>query len=92
MMLKKFTITSFNESIQKNETTDILINPAHIVSMKPIKMTANDQRIIEVFWVRLSNGKKYKATRIPAQYHELLNEELPAIKYAEDSSSENHLQ
>lgn len=93
MNLQKFTITNFNESMQKHESTDILLNPNHIVSMKPIKMTTNDQRVIEVFWIRLSNGKKYKATRIPAAFHDLLNQELPALKFAnEENSFENHIQ
>ena len=64
MNFRKFTIISHNEAQQKDEIVDILLNTNHIVSIKPIKMSTNDQQVIEGFWIRLSNGKKYKAIQM----------------------------
>ncbi|MBD67085.1 MAG: hypothetical protein CME62_17925 [Halobacteriovoraceae bacterium] len=79
MNLKKFTILTRNESIQADEKANILINLEHIVSIKPIKMTTERRDVIDGYWIRLSNGKKYRAIQIPEFIQDKFNEELPAI-------------
>ena len=83
MDLQKFTILNINESHQIQEEVDILINTTHIISLKPIKMTTSDMRVVDGFWIRLSNGKKYKAIRVPSFIKEALNEKLPSASYPE---------
>jgi len=83
MNLQKFTILNVNESRQVQEEVDILINTSHIVSLKPIKMTTAEMRVVDGFWIRLSNGKKYKAIRVPEFVKMALNEALPSAQYAE---------
>lgn len=51
----------------------MIINRAHVVSVKPINMVI-DERVLQGFWVRTSNGKKYRAVEIPAELRELFNE------------------
>lgn len=44
----------------------MIINRSHVVSIKPINMVV-DERVVQGFWVRTSNGKKYRAVEIPAE-------------------------
>ena len=81
MNFKKFTIISHNEAQQKDEIVDILLNADHIVSIKPIKMTTNDQQVIEGFWIRLSNGKKYKAIQMAQDIKLIFDDKLPHPSY-----------
>lgn len=76
MTLNKFTILVQNEAQQIDENIDILINLEHIVSVKPIKMSTADRNIIDGYWIRLSNGKKYKAIQVPEIIMQSLNEDL----------------
>jgi len=66
MEFLRFVILSENDQqgVAGSEQT-ILLNPKHIVSIKPIKLVSSDQRVLEAFWIRLTNGKKYRATQIP---------------------------
>lgn len=86
MEFKKFTILSVSSSHQSQEEVDILINLAHIVSIKPIKMTTPDMRVIEGYWIRLTNGKKYKAVQIPDQVKEVFSELLSKATYVDSDS------
>lgn len=79
MKLKKFTILNAkdNQSDAAHEV-DILINIDHIISVKPIKIVGKDN-IIHGHWIRLTNGKKYRAIQIPSEFIELLyNGHVPA--------------
>ncbi len=76
MNLKKFTILNHNDAQQIDEKISILINMEHIVSVKPINMTTSNRDVIEGYWIRLSNGKKYKAIQVPKVILETLSEEL----------------
>lgn len=46
---------------------EILINPRHLVSIKPIKIMDENNNIYDGHWLRTSNGKKYKAIEIPEE-------------------------
>ena len=77
-MFKKFKILNRNESHQIEEQIEMLININHIVSIKPIKMTNDKREVIDGYWLRLSNNKKYKAVSIPESIKETFNQDLKA--------------
>ena len=81
-----------SEAHQRSEVVDMLINPDHIVSIKPIRMTTNDQKVVEGYWIRLSNGKKYKAIQVPASFKTALEEDLPAPTFVSETMFEEQLQ
>lgn len=81
MSFKKFSIV--DESINTGES-NILLNLGHIISIKPIKMTSKGHKVIDGFWLRLSNGKKYKATRIPSEIKAIFNDSLPNASINEE--------
>ena len=87
MNLKKFTIITRNEAQQIDEKTNILINLEHIVSVKPIKLSTAKREVIDGYWIRLSNGKKYRAIQVPKLILEELNQYLPAIKKSDELNS-----
>ena len=60
MKLAKFVITTRNESLEQDEMNSILINLDHVISVKPIKMTLSNRDVVDGYWIRLSNGKKYR--------------------------------
>lgn len=80
MNLKRFTILTRNNSLEQDERTSILINLEHIISVKPIKMTTDTRDVIDGFWIRLSNGKKYRAIQLPKVVLENLEEPLTTVK------------
>lgn len=57
----------------------ILINRDHIVSIKPIKMVV-EERVMDGYWLRTSNGKKYRAIEVPLAVSDLLREECTGKK------------
>ena len=49
-----------------------LINSQHIVSIKPIRVVLKEN-LFEGYWIRLSNGKKYRALDVPIELKNLLD-------------------
>jgi hypothetical protein len=92
MKLQKFKIITHNESQQIDEKTSILLNTEHIISVKPIKLTTVERQVIDGYWIRLSNGKKYKAIQVPEMIKKLFSEQLPKIAINEDNMHEISLQ
>lgn len=86
MNLKRFVIITRNEAIQSDEKTNILLNLEHIVSVKPIKVTTNDREVLDGYWVRLSNGKKYRAIQVPTIILDSLEEAPTQITKNDDDS------
>ena len=74
MNFLKFKIIQTREehSLETN-LVDILFNIDHIVSVKPIKIVLSDG-ILNGYWIRLTNGKKYKATEVPNKLKNMLSE------------------
>lgn len=64
----------------------MLINGDQIVSIKPIKMTTEERDVLDGYWIRLTNGKKYRALQIPASLQVYFDETLTDIKKSDDSS------
>tara|TARA_R100000656_G_scaffold69896_1_gene52503 strand:- start:4020 stop:4322 length:303 start_codon:yes stop_codon:yes gene_type:complete len=62
---RKFKLLQDKEdSLVEGLGVTMLINLDHLVSIKPINVATSDG-VVQAYWLRLSNGKKYKATEIP---------------------------
>jgi hypothetical protein len=89
-MLLRFNVLN-PEDMQQVDGIDypILINTEQIVTIKPITIMYQGN-IINGFWVRTANGKKYKATRIPKSLEVLLkdNAELTDVQLNQNSQTE----
>ena len=69
----KFEILSSKEHQSLHqEKVELVVNRNHIVSLKPIKFIVNES-VINGYWLRLSNGKKYKAFSIPSEIAKAFN-------------------
>lgn len=64
MKFQKFTILNPKGPNGSSEDLEVLFNLDHIVSIKPIRITT-PTTLVNGFWIRTTNGKKYKATKIP---------------------------
>lgn len=75
-MLKRFNVLNSEENDQNLEGIDypILLNLEQIVSIKTINIMFKGN-IIKGYWIRMVNGKKYKATRVPREVFDMLNDE-----------------
>jgi hypothetical protein len=73
MMIKRFKIVSPRD-VQSTDNIfeTLLLNLNHIISLKPIKMVIED-KVIEGYWIRTSNGKKYRAIEIPKELKLILD-------------------
>jgi len=75
MSLHKFKIVSPRDVQSVDNVFEVLLlNLDHIVSVKPIKMVIED-KVANGYWIRASNGKKYRAIEVPAAISDLLNTE-----------------
>jgi hypothetical protein len=65
MNFAKFTIISQRNVQALGETNEvILLNLDHVISVKPILIPMDD-KVVDGFWIRTTNGKKYRAIDIP---------------------------
>lgn len=75
MALQKFKIVSPKDGQSvDNIFESLLINTDHIISLKPIKMVV-EEKLVLGYWIRTSNGKKYRAVEIPEQLKDLIEDE-----------------
>lgn len=86
MDLKKFRIVSPRD-VQSTDNVyeSLLLNINHVVSVKPIKMVIED-KVINGYWVRTTNGKKYRAVEIPSELATALNEQDKDLAFLGGSS------
>lgn len=78
MNFKKFVILTPKDSLGRDlEEVEMLFNLDHIVSLKPIRINRPD-KLINGFWIRTTNGKKYKATKIPDELVQLIGDKYIA--------------
>ena len=75
MNLQKFKIVSPRD-VQSvdNVFETLLLNLDQIISVKPIKMVIED-KVANGYWIRTSNGKKYRAIEVPQVISDLLSNE-----------------
>ena len=89
MEFRKFTILNPRETSAGNEEVEVLFNLAHIISIKPIRIST-PMSLRNGFWIRTTNGKKYKATKIPEELLKEIGEEYAGtIPIAHDSDIDN---
>ena len=50
----------------------ILLNLSHVVSIKPINLIFKSQ-VQKGYWIRMSNGKKYRSLNIPTVLKDLID-------------------
>ena len=75
MKFRKFKILNIEDNAPiKENAIPIVFNLDHIVSVKPINIMIRGD-VVKGYWIRLSNGKKYKALEIPIELKELLAKE-----------------
>ncbi len=74
-MFKKFTIFNAKTSNpQEAEEIEVLFNLDHIISIKPIRISRSD-KLLNGFWIRTTNGKKYRASKIPDELLSVIGEQ-----------------
>ena len=69
--LKLFHILTNSDQQLEIEVTPMVINLEHVVTIKPINIMM-DEDLVEGYWIRMSNGKKYRATSAPEEIKALL--------------------
>ena len=75
MALEKFRIVSPKDGQSVDNIFEtLLINGDHIISLKPIRMVV-EEKLVKGYWIRTTNGKKYRAVDIPERLKELLGED-----------------
>lgn len=75
MALERFKIVSPKDGQSVDNVFEtLLINTDHIISLKPIRMVV-EEKLVKGYWIRTSNGKKYRAVEIPDQLKTILNED-----------------
>jgi hypothetical protein len=72
MRFQKFSILDTKVAGQESEV-EILFNLDHIISIKPIRISRPD-RLLNGFWIRTTNGKKYRASKIPDEILSVIGE------------------
>lgn len=72
MNFKKFRILS-QKGQNAEEEVEVLFNLDHIVSIKPIRIVS-PEKILNGFWIRTTNGKKYRCSTIPNELVALIGE------------------
>lgn len=75
MALERFKIVSPKDGQSVDNVFEtLLINTDHIVSLKPIRMVV-EEKLVKGFWIRTTNGKKYRAVEIPDALKTILSED-----------------
>ena len=74
MKFQKFTVFQAKPvNGQEGEEVEILFNLDHIISIKPIRISSGD-KLLNGFWIRTTNGKKYRASKIPDDLLNIIGE------------------
>ncbi len=96
MALERFKIVSPKDGQSVDNIFEtLLINTDHIISIKPIRMVV-EEKLVLGFWIRTSNGKKYRAVDIPLSLKATLGEDevhgsTTILNVLSDDPSQNEL-
>ena len=82
--LKLFHILTNSDQQLEIELTPMLINLEHVITIKPINIVMQND-LVEGYWIRMSNGKKYRATNAPEEIKDLLRPSSGAGKKKKES-------
>lgn len=75
MKFQKFKILTEKDHEAAGEAVETLyLNEDHIVSIKPINIVVEGD-VVDGFWIRTTNGKKYRAVEVPKSYEKFLERE-----------------
>lgn len=88
-MFRKFTIfNAKTNNPQEAEEIEVLFNLDHIISIKPIRISRSD-KLLNGFWIRTTNGKKYRASKIPDELLGVIGEKYQGtVNIAPDSDEQ----
>lgn len=64
-------LTNESDQVLGIRSMPMLINSAHIVSIKPIRISCREE-VINGYWIRTSNNKKYRAINAPKEIKDQL--------------------
>ena len=79
MKFRKFKIFQTKPSNgQEADEVEVLFNLDHIISIKPIRISRSD-KLVNGFWIRTTNGKKYRASKIPDELLSIIGEQYQGI-------------
>lgn len=90
MKFRKFSILDTKASGATTEANEVevLFNLDHIISIKPIRISRPD-KLLNGFWIRTTNGKKYRASKIPDDLLEVIGEQYQgSVNIALDSDEQ----
>lgn len=89
MKFRKFTVFQAKPAPgQEAEEIELLFNLDHIISIKPIRISRSD-KLLNGFWIRTTNGKKYRASKIPDDLLSIIGEKYQGtINLAPDSDEQ----
>ena len=89
MKFKKFKI--FNAKAPQGgdlEEVEVLFNLDHIISIKPIRIS-QPNKLLNGFWIRTTNGKKYRASLIPDELLSIIGEKYQgSVNISQDSDEQ----
>jgi hypothetical protein len=92
MKFRKFTIFNSKPAPgQDAEEVEVLFNLDHIISIKPIRISRSD-KLLNGFWIRTTNGKKYRAAKIPDELVSIIGEKYQGIVNTMSDSDEQPFQ
>jgi hypothetical protein len=87
MNFQKFNILNTKPGNEPEEI-EVLFNLDHIISIKPIRISRPD-KLLNGFWIRTTNGKKYRASKIPDSLLSVIGEKYQgSVNIAADSEEQ----
>jgi hypothetical protein len=89
MKFRKFSILDIKATGSTSEPgeVEVLFNLDHIISIKPIRISRPD-KLMNGFWIRTTNGKKYRASKIPDDLLEVIGEQYQGLISIKDSDDQ----
>lgn len=89
MKFRKFSILDVKATGASSEMgeVEVLFNLNHIISIKPIRISRPD-KLLNGFWIRTTNGKKYRASKIPDDLLEVIGEQYQGLISIKDSDDQ----
>lgn len=96
MALERFKIVSPKDGQSADNVFEtILINLDQIVSLKPIRMVVSE-KLVMGYWIRTTNGKKYRAVEIPMTLtlkmsEDVLDGSMPVLNVLSDDLTQKEL-
>jgi hypothetical protein len=91
MSFQKFTVLNPKSNSTQDEEVEMLFNLDHIISIKPIRISSLD-KLINGFWIRTTNGKKYRASKIPGDLLDVIGVKYQGVVNLASESDEQPFQ